>query len=405
MSAHPLDAPQPAGPDDEVLAGRYRLGAVLGSGGTADVFRGTDVRLGRVVAVKRFRPGSGALSQKRFYAEALLLAQLEHPGLVRVYDAALDGQDAYLVTQLVDGVTLRERVADGPLPYEDAALLCARLASALAYVHAAGIVHRDVKPSNVLLDAAGVPYLSDFGISRFIDEPTRSEPGTVMGTAAYMAPEQVLGRGAGAACDVYALGLILLECLKGEREYPGPPTEAGVARLLRPPQLSEGVPDSLAPVIRAMTAEEPEARPVAEECARLLRDAVGDGVPTVRLPSGAGSAPRRRRRTALAVAALVLGTTGAVTAMLVHGPDGDDAVHRAPPQTTASAVPAAPAASHAPASGSPSAHRSATPSPSASRAGAGPAAPGKSAADGPGKGKGKSHHPHGKPGKPAKPAK
>lgn len=227
----------PAGePGAEVLAGRYQVEGYLGQGGTADVFLATDLRLGRTVAVKRFRPGTSAVVEDRFCEEAVLLARLRHRNLVTVYDAGRDAQGAYLVVDHIDGSTLRERIAAGPLPYGDVVRLGRRLSSALAHVHAAGVVHRDMKPTNVLLNADGEPFLADFGVSRPIDEATRAEPGTLVGTVAYMAPEQILGKGSAPASDVYSLGLVLLECLKGAREFQGTLPEAAYARVLRSPE-------------------------------------------------------------------------------------------------------------------------------------------------------------------------
>ncbi|MGW0562530.1 protein kinase domain-containing protein [Streptomyces sp. NPDC003016] len=261
------------------LADRYRLDELLGRGGTADVYRGTDLRLGRPVAVKIFRPGADAVFEERFRDEAVLLARLHHPGLVTVYDAGRYENHSYLVMQLVRGTTLRQQLATAPMTPQSAARLGVRLAGALAHVHAAGIVHRDVKPSNILLDADDRPYLTDFGISRLIDATSNTVPGALIGTAAYLAPEQVLGTGAGPAADVYALGLVLLECLKGELEYSGPPLEAAIARLHRPPDIPSHVPTALAGLLRDMTSKDETARPDARECAAALTDISPDPDP------------------------------------------------------------------------------------------------------------------------------
>ncbi|GAA1503923.1 serine/threonine-protein kinase [Streptomyces albidochromogenes] len=281
----------------EVVAGRYRLGTKIGTGGVADVYEGLDLRLRRPVAVKVFRPGADPEMEERFADEAVLLARLQHPGLVTVYDTGRHKDCGYLVMELVTGQTLRRRAAAGPLEPAYVAELGAALAHALAHVHAAGIVHRDVKPSNVLLDDAGRPHLTDFGISRLINSTRNTASGALIGTAAYLAPEQVLGRGAGPAADVYALGLLLLECLKGELEYHGAPLEAALARLHRMPEIPEAVPEGLARLLRAMTALEEEARPDAEECALVLSalagepDLVAPPTAAVPAPTGRGAAP------------------------------------------------------------------------------------------------------------------
>jgi len=253
-----------------VVAGRYRLDAVIGTGGAADVHRGFDLRLRRPVAVKIFRPGTGFDTEEDFRGEAEILARLEHPGVVSAYDAGRHGGDGYLVMQLVDGPTLKARIAEGPLPCRTVAVLGAALADALAHAHGAGVLHRDVKPSNILLDASGRPHLSDFGISRLLDATTRTASGTLTGTAAYLSPEQVTGRPVGLPADVYALGLVLLECLTGRIEYDGGPLEAAIARLYRPPAVPADVPADFAVLLRDMTDLDEYARPPAERCARQL---------------------------------------------------------------------------------------------------------------------------------------
>lgn len=254
----------------EILAGRYRLDARIGSGGAADVYRGFDLRMRRAVAVKVFRPGTGVESEESSESEAVILARLQHPGLVTAYDAGRHDGRAYLVMQLIEGSTLKARIAEGALPCKEAAALGADLARALAHAHEAGIVHRDVKPSNILLDLSGRPYLTDFGISRLLDATTRTATGTLVGTAAYLAPEQVLGRPVGRPADVYALGLVLLECLTGRLEYDGGPLEAAIARLHREPVLPGALPSELADLLRDMTALDEQSRPSAPDCARTL---------------------------------------------------------------------------------------------------------------------------------------
>ncbi|MEU9273295.1 protein kinase [Streptomyces sp. NPDC048251] len=253
-----------------ILAGRYRLDALIGSGGAADVHRGFDLRLRRPVAVKLFRPDTGFDTEEAFLSEAMILARLQHPGLVTAYDAGRHDGDAYLVMQLIEGHTLKARIAEGPLSPGATATVGAGLADALAHAHEAGIVHRDVKPSNVILDASGHAHLTDFGISRLLDATTCTATGTLIGTAAYLSPEQVLGRPVGRPADVYALGLVLLECLTGRLEYDGGPLEAAIARLHRAPRLPDSLPTELAALLRDMTALDEQTRPTAPDCARTL---------------------------------------------------------------------------------------------------------------------------------------
>ncbi|MFI1386280.1 serine/threonine-protein kinase [Embleya sp. NPDC020886] len=372
MTALPRRIRRPLPRSGGILDGRYRLGPLLGAGGTADVFRAVDLRLRREVAVKVFRPGVCAVTAERFCQEAVLLGRLTHPALVTVHDVGWHESCTYVVMRLIRGVTLREHILDGPLTGDRVARLGARLASALEHVHAAGIVHRDVKPSNVLIGPGDAPYLADFGISRLVDEPTRSTPGTVVGTVAYLAPEQILGRGSGPACDVHALGLVLLEALKGEREYPGASLEAGLARSLRAPHIPSYVRGELASVIEAMTRADPATRPDAAECVRLLDAAASSSAPTAGTPrepvlvaghasvgevppststpaaSGTSAVRRIRHRLPVAglVAGLVLGACAATMSVLDdHAAPGTDdgrpapAIAPLPPATQPAAPP------------------------------------------------------------------
>ncbi|WP_063831895.1 serine/threonine-protein kinase [Streptomyces bikiniensis] len=278
------------------VAGRYRLDGLLGRGGAADVYEALDLRLRRPVAVKFFRPGGELPAGDRVEDEGRLLARMRHPGLVTLYDSGQEEGRPYLVMQLVRGTTLRRRIAASPLTPRETARTGAALASALAHVHATGVVHRDVKPSNVLLDDTGLPYLTDFGISRLLDPAARTETGPLVGTAAYMAPEQVLGRGAGPAADVYSLGLVLLESLKGELEYGGAPLEAAVARLHRPPVVPTGLPADLAGLLEAMTDPDETGRPDADACFRTLAALPGGGgVPPLADGPGAPGTPEGAR--------------------------------------------------------------------------------------------------------------
>ncbi|HEY7597259.1 MAG TPA: protein kinase [Actinophytocola sp.] len=265
-------------PTRDELGGRYELGDLLGSGGMADVHVARDRVLGRDVAIKFFRPLDDRADQARFVGEARMLAGLSHPALVTVFDASFEDQRRpYLVMQLVEGGTLRQRInTDGALPAGQVAGLGARLATALAHVHANGIVHRDVKPSNVLIDSGGDYYLADFGLAWALGSARLTNTGELVGTACYLAPEQVTGAVVGPEADIYALGLVLLECLTGRTEYEGSDIEVAVARLSRSPN----VPDDFGPawhqLLTAMTENHPANRPDAMECARRLR-AIAEG--------------------------------------------------------------------------------------------------------------------------------
>ncbi|WP_214407868.1 serine/threonine-protein kinase, partial [Pseudonocardia lacus] len=254
-----------------VLDERYEMGAELGRGSTATVHRALDRTTGQDVAVKVFTTAPSPADAGRDRREVRILSALRHPGLVAFLDAGTADGDRYVVTDLVDGRSLADALNDGRMDAAAVAALGAELADALAYVHAQGVVHRDVKPANILLDRDGRPRLADFGIARLDGATKVTHTGVVIGTAAYMAPEQVRGHDVTAPADVYSLGLVLLEALTGEREFPGSAVEAAVARLHRPPRIPAAAGPPLAGVLRRMTAITPSARPAAAEVARLLR--------------------------------------------------------------------------------------------------------------------------------------
>ncbi len=258
----------------DVLGGRYELGALIGQGGVAQVFRARDRVLERDVAVKLFGPGIDLNAAERERAEMRTLASLSHPHLVTLHDAGTDEEHpparSYLVMALVDGQSLSERLHTGALPEPRVRDLGIKVAEALGYVHSRGVVHRDIKPANILLDRDGRPFLTDFGIARALGAAALTAVGDTVGTAAYLSPEQVRGQGVGPASDVYALGLVLLEALTGVREYQGNTAETAVARLSRSPRIDESLPADWRELLAAMTATEPEDRPTAEQVVTQL---------------------------------------------------------------------------------------------------------------------------------------
>lgn len=359
-------------PTAALLDGRYQLGERVGTGGMAEVYRAEDLLLGRTVAVKLMRGDCDLLaSTDRARVESAALASLNHPGLVTLLDARVDpGHAAYLVMEFVDGPTLAQRIGSGPLSDADTARLACQLASALHAVHCAGIVHRDVKPSNVLLapgeasDGGFHAKLTDFGAARMTDTSGVTSPGVIIGTAAYLAPEQVRDRTASPPSDVYALGLVLLEALTGERAFAQTTDiDAILARLVEDPVIPPQIGDGWARLLRRMTDADPAARPTAAQVVREVADLGflgpgdepgsepmwGEPVPARALPQTAPTAvlpppAPRHRLTRARVSALSAALAVTVIAGVVAWPTLD-----APTASTVVTSPT-PAASPAPSS-------------------------------------------------------
>ncbi|MEW1834637.1 protein kinase [Microbacterium sp. NPDC079995] len=263
-----------------MLDGRYVLGACVGQGGMARVYRADDVILGRTVAIKIMRTeAEHPAIPPRARTEMSLLASLNHPSLVTLFDAKIvPGQPEYLVMEFVEGQSLAVALYDGPLDAAETAGIAIELAAGLDTVHRAGIVHRDVKPSNVLLAAATTPgrrywpKLADFGVAYLADSTRHTSPGTVIGTAAYLAPEQVRGEPAGPAADVYALGLLLLETITGDRAFPEASGIGRVmARLVETPEIPAWLGPDWSELLSSMIARDPADRPTAAEVAARAR--------------------------------------------------------------------------------------------------------------------------------------
>ena len=251
---------------DELLAGRYRTLRLIGMGGMARVFLAEDQRLGRQVAVKRLHAHSPEDIARRFQREARLGAALNHPNLVAVYDVETDGESVLIVMEYVEGTDLARELKSGRLDPERAVAVIADVAAALDAVHDKGIVHRDVKPANVLLRADGTAKLGDLGIATLAEGTTLTASGTVLGTASYMAPEQVEGEAAGPEADIYALAAVAYEALSGERAHKGD-TPVQIAHSITdgpPPDVREPWPQASAAVATALMrgmAAQPEDRP------------------------------------------------------------------------------------------------------------------------------------------------
>ncbi|MEO2134806.1 serine/threonine-protein kinase [Microbacterium sp.] len=299
MTSFPVVIDGEAADADDLLAGRYRLLERIGMGGTGRVYRARDELLDRDVAVKCFSADpSDRVSALRRASEARLQATFDHPSLVTLFDAHVDsGENSFLVMELVPGVTLHDRLAQSALTGEEVKALIIGLASALTVVHDAGIVHRDIKPANVLLRPIRhgavlfQPVLVDFGIAHLVDAARVTSPGVVIGTASYLAPEQVRGEATVPASDIYALGLLTIEALTGTRQFVGDSIPATIlARLSRQPEVPAEFGQGWRSLLTAMTSLDPGSRPTAEDVVQRARAL------TAPTPSPSPAPLRRDRR-------------------------------------------------------------------------------------------------------------
>ncbi|MDP1819414.1 MAG: protein kinase [Acidimicrobiales bacterium] len=251
-----------------MLAGRYRVEELLASGGMAQVWRGVDEVLRRHVALKILHPhlAADATFVTRFRQEAVAAARLAHPSIVSIYDTCSEGGVEAIVMELVVGRTLRDRLdEEAPIDPWQAAGLAAQVAEALDAAHRAGLVHRDVKPANVLLSDDGRVKVADFGIAKAVADADLTQPGLMVGTAKYLAPEQVRGEPVDPRTDIYSLGVVLYEMLCGRPPFVADTDAAtALARLhrdpLRPRQVRPGVPKPLEEVVCRAMAREPAGR-------------------------------------------------------------------------------------------------------------------------------------------------
>ncbi len=282
------------------LGGRYRLIERIATGGQGEVWRAEDTALGRPVALKVLRGefAGNVEFRDRFRREAQHAAALSHPGVAHVfdYDEGQGDTPPYLVMEYVEGESLAASIArDAPLDPDRVLEVIVAASSALAVAHAAGLVHRDVKPGNLLVGRDGSIKITDFGISRAVDAVPLTRTGVLLGTPLYLAPEQASGLPATASCDLYALGVIAYEMLTGHPPFEGPATAVLLAHRDTPlPPLPSSVPAGLRDLVIDLTAKHPAARPaeaatVATRARHLRADPAITGTPP--LPDGGGAYP------------------------------------------------------------------------------------------------------------------
>ena len=320
---------------DRTLPSRYSTVTHLASGGMGDVYRATDGLLGRTVAVKVLaeRHARNADVRARFTREARAAARLSaHPNVVTVFDVGEHEGQPFIVMEYLDGGSVYDRIRAAPVVPGRAVEWLRQAAAGLDAAHAQGIVHRDVKPANLLLDDEDRVHVTDFGIASTAGFDTLTLPGTVLGTAGYLSPEQARGESATAASDRYALGVVAYELLTGQRPYAAetPVTEA-FAHLNAPipsaAQVVPALPRGVDAVFERALAKEPDARPAsAGELVEELRDVFRDAEPTTavmpRAQPPAAPPPRRRRWWLVPLALLLLAVGGLTAAAFVS--NGDD---------------------------------------------------------------------------------
>ncbi|MEU9520540.1 serine/threonine-protein kinase [Streptomyces sp. NPDC048224] len=309
------------GAGGRVIAGRYRLHERLGSGGMGIVWRATDQLLAREVAVKAL-PLDESLSaaearrrRERTLREARAVAQLRHPHVIVVHDVVEDDERAYMVMELVDGGSLADRVlSHGPVDAAEAARIGVALLDALGTAHAAGILHRDVKPSNVLVAEDGRVVLTDFGVAQVAGSTTLTESGSFVGSPEYTAPERMSGLGTGPASDLWSLGVLLCAVLSGaspfHRDSLGGVLHAVVSDEIRPP--AQAAP--LLPVVRGLLERDPRRRLDAVSAQRMLRAYLRTGRTPATPEAASAGEPRARRSTGRSVLMAVLLVVAAVGA-------------------------------------------------------------------------------------------
>jgi serine/threonine-protein kinase len=336
----------------ELVAGRYELEELVGTGGMSSVYRAHDRLLERKVALKVLHDvlGRDADTIERFRREARSVAQLSHPHIVTVIDRGEDDGRQYIVFEYIDGENLKRVVErEGPLPLRRALTLAIAVGRALAFAHANGLVHRDVKPQNVLIDREGRPKVTDFGIARSLDVDGMTRTGTVLGTSNYIAPEQASGRPVDALTDVYSLGVVLYELLTGDVPFEGENFVAVALKHVNEPaprviDRRHDVPLRISNAVERAMAKDPRDRLPSmddfvaelEAClAGLGADPDADAthiLPALPVPAPQRRGreperrtPRRRGRLVVPLLALALAAAAAVAGLVFLGSDDGDA--------------------------------------------------------------------------------
>jgi serine/threonine-protein kinase len=324
-----------------VLGGRYVLDQQIGSGGYSEVWHATDTVLHRPVAVKLLHPRYAKRSEVlvRFQAEARHAGSLAHENIARVYDYGepADGQLPYLVMELVNGPSLEAMLTRGPLDARRTMDVIAQAAAGLQAAHAAGLIHRDVKPANLLLTPGGIVKVTDFGIAHTVSSARVTATGELVGTPGYLAPERVVGEQATSASDLYALGMVAYECLSGAPPFTGPPLEVALAhRDLALPPLPPSVAADVGAFVMQLTAKDPAWRPDSAADVAVWAGRLREGLTAgpgrgpypgwVPAPGQPPSNARLRRRMVLACSSIAIAAIiGLVLASLI----GFAAPHRA----------------------------------------------------------------------------